>query len=137
VQLYGDTFLQTGWGGALSVGAGTHIQPGCHIHACVSDISIGQKAEIAACCALYSYDHGFVSGKTIMDQPLQSEGPIVVGDGVWLGHGAIVLSGVNIGEGAVIGAGSVVSRHIPANAIAAGSPARVIKMRTGTAVFTN
>jgi acetyltransferase-like isoleucine patch superfamily enzyme len=46
-----------------------------------------------------------------------------------LGYGVIVLSGVCIGEGAVIGAGSVVTKDVPAGAIAVGVPARVIRMR--------
>lgn len=128
-QLYGDTFLQTGWGGSLRIGAGTHIQPGCHIHACVSDITIGREVEIAANCAIYSYNHGIDPDEVIMKQSLRSKGPISIGDGAWLGHGAIVLSGVSIGQGAVIGAGSVVSRDIPENAIAAGAPAKVMRMR--------
>ena len=64
-----------------------------------------------------------------MNQPLESKGPIHVGDGAWLGHGTIVLAGVTIGEGAVIGAGSVVTRDVPPNAIAAGNPARVLGHR--------
>ncbi len=65
----------------------------------------------------------------MMDQPLVSRGGITVGDGAWIGYGAIILDGVTIGSGAVIGAGSVVKRDIPDYAIAAGTPAKVIKMR--------
>jgi acetyltransferase-like isoleucine patch superfamily enzyme len=129
VQLYGDTLLQSGHGGRLQIGAETHIQPGCVIYAHISDIHIGKKVEIAARCALYSYDHGVAPRATIMDQPLTSKGPIVIGDGAWLGHGVTVLAGVRIGNGAVIGAGSVVTHDIPANAIAVGNPARVLRSR--------
>jgi acetyltransferase-like isoleucine patch superfamily enzyme len=52
--------------------------------------------------------------------------PVVIGDGCYLGAGAIVLPGATIGEGAVIGAGSLVRGEIPAGAIAVGSPARAI-----------
>jgi len=131
VQLYGNTFIDTGAGGCLHIGADTHIQPGCHIHAHVSDIRIGSEVEIAAGCALYSYDHGIESGTPIMRQALTSKGPIVIGDGVWLGHGVTVLQGVTIGSGAVIAAGAVVTRDVPENAIAAGVPARVIGFRGG------
>src|SRR6185503_16680288 len=61
-------------------------------------------------------------------QPLQTKGGITIEDDVWLGHGAIVLSGVRIGKGAVVGAGSVVTRDVPAGAVVAGAPARVIKI---------
>jgi virginiamycin A acetyltransferase len=60
---------------------------------------------------------------------LKRSEPISVLDGVWIGHRAILLSGVTVGHGAVIGAGSVVARDIPAFAIVAGSPARMIRMR--------
>ncbi len=53
--------------------------------------------------------------------------PIIVGRGVWMGARVIVLPGVNIGPGSVIGAGSVVTQDVPANVIAAGVPARVIR----------
>ena len=53
--------------------------------------------------------------------------PVVLESNVWLGEGARVLKGVTIGENTVVGAGSVVSRSLPANVIAAGNPARVIK----------
>jgi acetyltransferase-like isoleucine patch superfamily enzyme len=129
VQIYGDAFIQTGAGAGIRIGEGTHIQPGCHLHAFVSDIEIGCNVEIAPNCAFYSYNHQTAPGITIMSQPLESKGPIKIGDGAWLGHGVIVLAGVTIGAGAVIGAGSVVLRDIPENAVAAGAPARVIKFR--------
>lgn len=52
---------------------------------------------------------------------------IVIGDGVWIGGGAIINPGVTIGENSVIGAGSVVTRDIPANVVAVGNPCRVIR----------
>ncbi len=129
VHLYGDTFLQTGSGGSIRIGADSHIQPGCHFRAFVSGIEVGQGVEIASGCAFYSFDHGVVAGTRIMDQPLTSKGPIIIGDGAWLGHGVTVLSGVTIGPGAVVAAGAVVTRDVPANTIAAGVPARVVKPR--------
>ena len=53
--------------------------------------------------------------------------PVVLEQNVWLGEGVRVLKGVTIGENTVVGAGSVVSRSLPANVIAAGNPARMIK----------
>jgi acetyltransferase-like isoleucine patch superfamily enzyme len=60
---------------------------------------------------------------------LVSKGPIRVGNDVWIGARAIILSGVSIGDGAVIAAGSVVTRDVPPYTIAAGNPARVIRPR--------
>jgi phosphonate metabolism protein (transferase hexapeptide repeat family) len=55
--------------------------------------------------------------------------PVSIGNDVWIGHGAVVLAGRTIGDGAVIAAGAVVTKDIPAYAIAAGVPARIVKMR--------
>ena len=52
---------------------------------------------------------------------------VVLGNDVWIGHGAVVLPGVTIGDGCVIGAGSVVTRDVPANCVAAGVPCKVIR----------
>jgi acetyltransferase-like isoleucine patch superfamily enzyme len=94
-----------------------------------ASIRIGRGVAIAPGCAFYPYDHGITSGTPIASQPLTSRGDIVVGDGAWLGTNVIVLSGVEIGRGAVIGAGSVVTRSVPEEAIAVGNPARVIGRR--------
>lgn len=59
----------------------------------------------------------------------QTKGAILVGDDVWLGHNALVMSGVSISQGAVVAAGSVVTRDVPPYAIVAGNPARIIKYR--------
>ena len=58
-----------------------------------------------------------------------SKGDIIVGDDVWIGYGAIIMSGVNIGQGAVIAAGAVVTKDVPPYAIVGGIPASVIKYR--------
>ena len=55
--------------------------------------------------------------------------PVVIGHDVWIGHGAIVLPGRRIGHGAVIGAGAVVTKDVPAYAIAVGNPARILRKR--------
>lgn len=55
--------------------------------------------------------------------------PVIINDHVWIATGSIILPGVSIGRGAVIGAGSVVTREIPASVLAAGNPAKVIRQR--------
>lgn len=132
VHLYGDLFMDTGNEASVRIDERTHIQPGCHIHAHLSDIRIGSGVEIAAGCAFYSYDHGMLPNEPIMSQPLTSKGAIEIGDDAWLGHGVTVLQNVTIGRGAVIAAGAVVVHDIPDNAIAAGIPAKVIKFRDET-----
>ena len=129
VHIYGETFIQTGFGGSLKIGDNSHIHPRCQINAYCSKINIGRGVQIAPNCAFYPYNHGIEPGKLILEQPLYSKGDIIVGNDAWLGFGVIVLDGVHIGKGAVIGAGSVVTQNIPDGAIAVGNPARIIKMR--------
>lgn len=58
-----------------------------------------------------------------------SKGEIVIGDDVWIGTNALILSGVTVGQGAIIAAGAVVSKDVPAYSVVAGIPAKVIKYR--------
>lgn len=132
VHIYGDAFIETGIGGRIQIEEGTHIQPGCNIHAYLTDIRIGKNVEIAPGCGFYSYDHGISIERLIMEQPLSSKGGISVGDGAWIGYGVTVLQGVKIGRGAVIAAGAVVVHDVPPYAVAAGVPARVVGYRPAT-----
>jgi acetyltransferase-like isoleucine patch superfamily enzyme len=130
VHIYGGTYIQTGSGGSVKIGYNSHIHPHCQISAYKSRIIIGREVQIAPNCAFYPYNHSVLPGQLIQKQPLESKGDIVIEDDAWLGFGVIVLDGVRIGKGAVVGAGSVVTSDIPDGAIAIGSPARVVKMRS-------
>jgi len=70
----------------------------------------------------------FPEAASIRGHP-RTRGPVVIGNDVWLGHGATVLSGVTIGDGAVVGARSVVTSDVPPYSVVAGSPARVVRRR--------
>jgi acetyltransferase-like isoleucine patch superfamily enzyme len=129
VHIHRGTVMQTGNEGSIEIGDDTHIQPNCLLSAYKGPIHIGAGVEIAPACAFYPYSHGVKSDLPIREQELTTKGGISVDDDAWLGHGVIVLDGVRIGKGAVIGAGSVVTSDIPDNAIASGSPARVMRFR--------
>jgi len=129
VHLYSDIIIETGAAGRIIIGAETHVQPRCQFSAYKASIEIGRRVEIAPNCSFYPYNHAVAAGLPVREQPLTSSGPIIIGDDVWLGVGVIVLEGVRIGRGAVIGAGAVVTQDIPANGIAVGVPARVVRLR--------
>lgn len=91
---------------------------------------IGNGVMMGPECAVFTRNHVFER----TDIPMFQQGatpilPVVIEDDVWIGARVILLPGAHVGKGAVIGAGSVVSGDIPAMAIAAGNPARVLRMR--------
>jgi acetyltransferase-like isoleucine patch superfamily enzyme len=112
----------------IVLGNNVCIGPRCYF---LCDIKIGNKVLIAPAVAfLNSDDHNFnIIGKTIWDSGRGDNYKIVVEDDVWIGHGAIILSPVNIGRGAIIAAGSVVTKDVPRYNIVGGSPAKLIKWR--------
>ena len=88
-------------------------------------VTFGSHVFVAPNCSFATAEHS-------IDPELRREGyeiakPIVVEDNVWIGTGTTVLAGVRIGKNSVIGAGSVVTRDIPANVVAYGVPCRVIR----------
>lgn len=92
-------------------------------------ITIGNYVRIASHGMMIGGNHVFAD----MTQPIHKQGlkhePIVLEDDIWIGGGVNITAGVTIGQGSVVGSGSVVTRSIPANSIAAGVPARVIRQR--------
>ena len=93
-----------------------------------SKIVIGDYTGISPEVFIISSNHGTKKGETFMTQDHQ-EADIIIGKDVWIGAHAIILPGVTIGDGAIIGAGSVVIKDIPENAIAFGVPARIVSKR--------
>lgn len=91
----------------------------------VATVTIGEDVQIGPGVQLLTATHPLEPGPR--RDKWESAEPIVIGDNVWLGGGVIVCPGVTIGENSVIGAGAVVTRDIPANVVAVGNPARVIK----------
>ncbi|WP_168627352.1 MULTISPECIES: sugar O-acetyltransferase [unclassified Cryobacterium] len=91
----------------------------------VAPITIGDDVQIGPNVQLLTPTHPLDS-ESRRDKWEAAE-PIVIGDNVWLGGGVIVLPGVTIGENTVVGAGAVVTKDLPANVVAVGNPARVIR----------
>ena len=131
-----------------SVGEGTEIRPppyvdyGSHLRVgarCfanfglvaldVAPITIGDDVQIGPNVQLLTPTH------PVEPEPRragwEAAEPITIGDDVWLGGGVVVLPGVTIGENTVVGAGAVVTRDLPANVVAVGNPARVVRTLDG------
>jgi len=129
VAVHRDAILETGRGGYIQIGAGSSLHTGCQLKAYIEPILVGEGVMIAGNVAIYSYDHGMAPGQTIRSQTITAKAPVSIQNDAWIGTGAIVLSGITVGEGAVVAAGAIVTRDVPAGAIVAGNPARVIRHR--------
>lgn len=112
------------YGDHLSIGARTFVNFGL-VALDVAPIAIGDDCQIGPNVQLLTATHPTEPGPR--REKLEMARPIAIGDNVWLGGGAIVLPGVTISENSVIGAGAVVTKDIPANVIAVGNPARVLR----------
>ncbi|TDF35074.1 acyltransferase [Alteromonadaceae bacterium M269] len=96
----------------------------------LSPIKIGNDVMFAQDVMLIGGNHAIqASDKPMNELGEGKQGSIVIGNNVWLGARSIVLTGVTIEDGVVVGAGSVVTKSLPANSIAAGNPAKVISLR--------
>lgn len=109
----------------LCIGPNTYVNRGVMFDA-AEELAVGRDCAIGPGCYLTDHDHAWCPGRRPLELPLVTR-PTRLGDRVWLGARVVVLKGVTIGDDAVIGAGSVVTRDIPARALAVGVPARVVR----------
>lgn len=127
-------------GAKISIGRYTAINgPFTDIRALIHPVEIGSFCSIARGVNFQEYNHNLTDKTTFFyksnllgkskKNDVVSKGAIKVGNDVWIGTQCVILSGADIGDGAVIAANSVVTGKIPPYAIAAGSPAKVIKYR--------
>ena len=114
--------------GFVEIGPKTVIGQECTITA-YRRVKIGEQCVIADRAMFIDFDHGVVE----VDRPIRVQGiymrDVVVGSNVWIGYGACVLRGVSVGDNSIIGTNAVVTKDVPANAVVAGIPARIIRMR--------
>ncbi len=139
----------------VRIGARTILGRDVSIQAKIGSVHIGEDCDIGMGTVLHAQGGLFIGDAVVMGggckvsggafqiglgtaeggeqaargQTRWTSGPIRIGNRCLIGMGTIILDGVEIGDGAVIGAGSLLNRSIPANAVAAGSPARVLRMR--------
>ncbi len=114
--------------GQVTIGPKSVLGQDCTISA-YKDVRIGEQCVIADRSMFIDFDHGI----TEVERPIRAQGiykePVTVGSNVWIGYGACVLRGVSVGDNSVLGTYAVATKDVPANAVAAGAPARVIRMR--------
>jgi len=114
--------------GRVEIGAKTVMGQECTISA-YQHVKIGEQCVIADRAMFIDFDHGVVE----VERPIRVQGiymrDVEVGSNVWIGYGACILRGVSVGDNSIVGTNAVVTRDVPANAVVAGSPARVIRMR--------
>jgi acetyltransferase-like isoleucine patch superfamily enzyme len=106
-------------GAVLSIGEGSFVN-----HR--SELIAHERVEIGRHC-LFAWDVQVMDSDSHSVDGLPHTAPVVIGDRVWIGCRATVLKGVTIGDGAVVAAGSVVTRDVPARALVAGNPARLVR----------
>ncbi|GMU23025.1 MAG: maltose O-acetyltransferase [Phycisphaerae bacterium] len=116
------------YGRFIFAGEGLYLNFGCVILDC-NEVHIGDNVLCGPYVQIYAATHP-------MDPAMRAAGPeltrpVRIGSRVWIGGGAIICPGVTIGDDTVIGAGSVVTRDIPAGVVAVGNPCRVVRPATG------
>lgn len=116
----------------ISIGSGTYINGGMLAASEHAKIVIGQDCMISYCVHMRTDMHRHDAIDVPMNQQGVNEADIVLGNDVWVGYGAQIMSGVTIGSHSIIGAGAVVTHNIPEYSVAVGVPARVIKDRRKT-----
>ena len=126
-QKVDDTFglfppFYADYGQNIRVGKSVFINSGC----CFQDqggIEIGDNALIGQQVVIATLNHDLQPEK----RANMIAAPVKIGNGVWIGAHATILSGVTIGDGAIIAAGAVVTKDVPANTVVGGVPAKIIK----------
>src|SRR4029078_2741016 len=92
-------------------------------------VSVGRECIVADRVMLIDFDHGVVE----VERPIRLQGiykrDVNIGHNNWIGYGASFLRGVTVGDNCVVGANTVVTKDVPSNAVVAGAPARLLRMR--------
>lgn len=114
--------------GECEIGAKTVLGQECTISA-FQHVSIGRECVIADRVMLIDFDHGVVE----VERPIRAQGiykrDVRVGSNNWIGYGACILRGVTVGDNCVIGSNTVVTKDVKSNAVVAGAPAKLLRMR--------
>jgi maltose O-acetyltransferase len=122
----GVTLLATSDAARISIGARCYVNRHAMFDAS-ERIEVGDDTMVGPFCYVTDHDHAFGPGLAPGTTPLVSS-PTKIGSRCWLGAHVSILKGVAVGDGTVVGAGSVVTKSLPAGVLAAGVPARVLRV---------
>lgn len=131
--------MKNEFGCNISMGSNVSVNMNCTFVDC-NKITIGSNVLIVSNVQIYTAAHPVELVERLTPNWNAESGgyfchtyalPVTIGDGCWIGGGAIILPGVTIGRGTVTGAGSVVTKDIPDNCVAVGNPCRVIRKING------
>lgn len=115
---------------SITIGENCNIGQYTQITAC-NKIQIGNGLLTGRFCLISDNSHGGLSWEEADVPPaqrlLKSKGEVVIGNNVWIGDKASVLSGVHIGDNVIVAANAVVTKSVPSNCVVAGVPARIVK----------
>ncbi|MDX6769804.1 MAG: acyltransferase [Elusimicrobiota bacterium] len=116
----------------LKIGDGTTIGDGVFIN-CTNNIEIGKHLIISSRVYIGDAGHNVMNLDLPITLSANTEGrPVKIGDQTWIGVGAVIMEGITIGKHAIIGSNSVVTKSVPDYGVAAGVPAKLIKMLDGS-----
>ena len=130
VELY-DKYRDQHFTPSLTIGNYVNIGDYSHV-SCINSIIIKDNVRMGRKVFITDNSHG-ASVRSLLDtrpniRPLSSKGPIIIEENAWIGEMACIMPGVTIGRGAIIGANAVVTKDVPPYALAAGNPAKVIRI---------
>jgi acetyltransferase-like isoleucine patch superfamily enzyme len=126
LKIHTNVFVHGWWG--LKLGDSVTINRDCNF-AAHGGLSIGSDVAIAPSVAIWTTEHGFDGPGPIQDQPLTLR-TVTIGNDVWIGVRAVVLSGAAIPDGTIVGAGAVVTKPFTETyTTIAGVPAKVVRRR--------
>ena len=122
---------ETGTVPELNIGNCVTMAANCYI-SCMDKITIGDGTLLGVNTFICDNYHGRNTPEELAISPskrkLWSKGPVIIGKNVWTGRNVCIMPGVIVGDGAIIGANSVVTHNVPVGGVAAGSPAKVIRI---------
>jgi len=126
-----DTFGDDKFTPNLTIGSNVIMNYNVHI-GCIEKVSIGNNVLFASNIFITDHQHGYADKRDIgiapMKRSLNSKGPVIIEDNVWIGENVAIMPRVTIGANSIIGANSVITKDVPVNSVVAGIPGKIIKM---------